>query len=65
MQTLFPCSPVERRASSLYNRPEGLKDIARGEAPGKWNKVTSPEGAAEKDAEQGFDTYLSWDLPLF
>ena len=37
-------SPVERRASSLYNRPEG-QYIARGKAPGKWNNITSPEGA--------------------
>ena len=29
---------------------KGWKDIARGEAPGKWNNRTSPEWATEKDA---------------
>ena len=35
--------------------PKGRKVIARGEAPGKRNNITSPEGVTEKDAQHGLD----------
>ena len=66
----IPISLVERSGTSFYSRvflyesgkplrsttsPKDRKDIARGEAPGKRNNITSPEGATEKDAQYGRD----------
>ena len=42
-------SSVARRASSRYNGSEGLKEYSQGESPGKWNTITSPGRATEKD----------------